>query len=145
VRQLASAQERAERKQARHEMNAAMFNRPVVTSVAPVVPQVGTNAAQALQYQPVTEKQKRNKLQFENSGQVAMAQRADGVPLASAQASGQAMTEQRDQRIAAVRSRLAQGDRSAKQELRQWRQEQRQQPALAQPQTAMQQAQQAMT
>ncbi|HJQ23912.1 MAG TPA: FecR family protein [Blastocatellia bacterium] len=132
VRQLAFAQERAERKQARRE--AAMFNRPVVTSVAPVVPQVGTNAAQALQYQPVPEKQKRNKLQFENSGQVATAQRADGVPLAGAPASQQAVAEQHDQRIAALRARLAQGDRSAKQELRQLRQAQRQQPAIAQPQ-----------
>ena len=132
VRQLALQQERAERKQGRREMAAAMFNRPVVTSVAPVVPQVQGDAAQALQYQPVPEKQKRNKLQIENSGQVVMAQRADGVPLAGAQASQQAMAEQRDQRIAALRSRLEQGDRSAKQELRQLKQERRQQPAFAQ-------------
>src|SRR5436853_5261933 len=142
VRQVAMQEERAQRKQARREMQAAMFNRPVVTSVAPVVPPVQANAAQALQYQPVPEKQKRNKLQVENSGQVVAAQRADGVPLAGAQASQQAMAEQRDQRIAALRARLQQGDRSAKQELRQLKQERRQQPAFAQapPQPAGQAA-----
>ena len=140
VRQLAFAQARAERKQARREMaGAAMFNRPVVTSVAPVVPQVGADAAQALQYQPVPEKQKRNKLQVENSGQVVMAQRPDGVPLTSGQSSQQAVA---DQRLAALRTRLAQGDRSAKQELRQLKQERRAQAVTAQPQQAMPQAQQ---
>jgi hypothetical protein len=144
VRQVALQEERAQRKQARREMQAAMFNRPVVTSVAPVVPGQA-NTAQALQYQSVTEKQKRNKLQFENSGQVAAAQRADGVPLAGQQA----MAQQRDQRIAELRARLQQGDRSAKQELRQLKRERQEQPAGVQPPAAMthnQQApQQAMT
>jgi Family of unknown function (DUF6600)/FecR protein len=130
VRQVAFNEARAERKQARREMATAMFNRPVVTSVAPVVPAVGANAAQALQYQAVPEKQKRNKLQFENSGQVVATQRADGVPLTAPQ---QAAAGQRDQRIAELRARLQQGDRSAKQELRQLKQERRQQPAIAQP------------
>jgi len=152
LRQVALQEERAQRKQARREVAAAMFNRPVVTSVAPVVPPVRGDAAQALQYQPVPEKQKRNKLQFENSGQVVMAQRADGVPLAGAQASQQVAAQQRDQRIAQLRARMEQGDRSAKQELRQLKQERRQQPAFAQAQpvapsqqAAQQAPQQAMT
>ncbi|MEN3335686.1 MAG: hypothetical protein V7641_5051 [Blastocatellia bacterium] len=137
VRQVAMQEERAQRKQARREMQAAMFNRPVVTSVAPVVPGQA-NPAQALQYQSVTEKQKRNKLQVEQSGQVVAAQRADGVPLAGQQAAQQAMAQQRDQRIAELRTRLQQGDRSAKQELRQLKRERQEQPAAVQaPQQAM--------
>jgi hypothetical protein len=149
VRQVATQEERAQRKQARREMQAAMFNRPVVTSVAPVVPGGRADAAQALQYQPVPEKQKRNRLQIENNGQVVAAQRADGVPLAGQPAAQQAMAQQRDQRIAELRTRLQQGDRSAKQELRQLKRERIEQPAVVQsrqPTGAQQQAQpQAMT
>jgi hypothetical protein len=143
VRQAALQGERAQRKQARREMQAAVFNRPVVTSVAPVVLPGRNNAAQALQYQPVPERQKRNKLQFQNSGQVVAAQRADGVPVVGQPAAQQAQAQQRDQRIAALRTRLQQGDRSAKQELRQLKRERQQQPSVqpqvqagAQPQAA---------
>jgi len=149
VRQVARQQERAQRKDARREMQAAMFNRPVVTSVAPVGLPGQANAAQALQYQSVTDKQKRNKLQIEKSGQVAVAQRPDGVPLAGQQAAQQAQAQQRDQRIAELKSRLQQGDRSAKQELRQLKRERREQPAVVPPQqqagAQQQQAQQATT
>lgn len=149
MRQVALAQERGQRKQARREMQAAMFNRPVVTSVAPVTLPGQVNAAQALQYQAVTDKQKRNKLRVENSGQVVAVQRPDGVPLAGQQAVQQAQTQQRDQRIAELKSRLQQGDRSAKQELRQLKRERREQPTAVppQPQVAQQQqqAQQAVT
>jgi hypothetical protein len=148
VRNVALQQERWQRKQQR-QMDAVAFNRPVLTSVAPVVPPVQSNIAQAWQVQPVPEKQKRNKLQVENNGQVVAAQRADGVPLVG-QPSQQAFAQQRDQRIADLKARMQQGDRSATQEFRQLKQERKQaaqgqsQPqAWAQPQA--QQAPQGMT
>jgi hypothetical protein len=144
VRNIALQQERWQRKQQR-QIDAAAFNRPVVTSVAPVVPPVQPNVAQAWQVQAVPEKQKRNKLQVENNGQVVAAQRPDGVPVVGGQQPSQAFAQQRDQRIAELKTRMQQGDRSATQEFRQLKQE-RKQAAQAQPQPqawAQQQAQQA--
>lgn len=144
LRQVAIDETRAQRKQARREMQAAIFNRPVVTSVAPVVPQTQANAAQVLQAQPVAENRKRNKLRVENSGQVVTAQRPDGVPIARQQAAQQAaIAQQRDQRMAELRNRLQQGDRSARQELRQLKRERREQMPVQPQMQAQQQAQQA--
>src|SRR5436853_987532 len=145
VRQVAMQEERAQRKQARREMQAAMFNRPVVTSVAPVVPPVQANAAQALQYQPVPEKQKRNKLQVENSGQVVAAQRADGVPLAGQQAAQPAMTP-KEQRRLQRQQQATQQQQAAQQAVTQQQQQamtQKQQRRLERQQQAGQQQQQA--
>jgi hypothetical protein len=58
---------------ARHLIEQQVFNTPVVTSVAPMIPAARTDIAQALQLEAVTEKQRTRALKMERSGQVVMA------------------------------------------------------------------------
>jgi hypothetical protein len=118
------------------------FNTPVVTSVAPALPPGRSDVAQALRVEPVPEKQRRNKLKFNDSGQVVAARRADGLPQAFTERALPAVNQERQQRMAALAQQAQQGDKSARTELRALKREQRKEERAAQVVSQQQAAQQ---
>lgn len=109
-----------------------VLNTPVVASVAPVVPPTHENFAQAFQVRPASEKQRKNRLKLERNGQVISQQRAGkGVginyPASSQQTDGSFNAQERGQRKAALKAQAAQGDQTARVELKQLRKQEKQQ------------------
>ncbi|MGA9772913.1 MAG: DUF6600 domain-containing protein [Blastocatellia bacterium] len=122
VRQLAKNGEFAERRMKGPRRNRAeAFNAPVVTSVAPVIPP----GRGGFQVQAVTEKQRKNKLKVDNSGQVVASRRPDGLPEAMTHKVMPAVNQERQQKMAELSQRVQQGDKSAQTELRSLKREQR--------------------
>ena len=124
------------------------LSRSVVTSQDPIGPTVVANTARALKVKSVPEAEGKRKLQINNSGQTVSAMQPNGLPVPVAQkGQNQTMTAQeRDARIAALTAQAAQGDKSAKREMRQLQDQQRVQEKVdrhaAQQETATQQQQQ---
>ncbi|HVG20675.1 MAG TPA: DUF6600 domain-containing protein [Blastocatellia bacterium] len=117
------------------DVQQEVFNTPVITSVQPVVPQVRPDVYQALQTEQVTDKQRKKKLKFDDSGQVVAARRWDGLPQTSVpQSSASPVAQEREQRMAALASQAAQGDKAARQEMRQLKREQRREGRTAREQ-----------
>ncbi|HKP87585.1 MAG TPA: DUF6600 domain-containing protein [Blastocatellia bacterium] len=112
------------------------FNTPVVTSVAPAIPPVRADVAEALQVQAVPDRQKKNRLKINDSGQVVAARRADGLPQAFTQRVAPAVNQQRQQRMAELAARVQQGDKTAQPELRTLKREQRKEERAVQQQAA---------
>lgn len=121
------------------EIRRAAFNTPVVTSVAPAIPPGRGDVAQALQVQAVTDKQKRNKLRINDSGQVIAARRPDGLPEAMTHRVAPAVNQQRQQKIEQLAERVQQGDKTAQPELRSLKREQRREERAIRQQVASQQ------
>ncbi|HVF91901.1 MAG TPA: DUF6600 domain-containing protein, partial [Blastocatellia bacterium] len=123
------------------------LNTPVVASVAPPVPPGQVGAARETLVRPVSEKQRKNRLKLERNGQAVSevrAGRGDGASYqANPQANGSLAAEERSQRKSALAARVAQGDQTARRELKQIRKQEKverrgiapayqQQPAAAQ-------------
>ncbi len=123
------------------------LSRAVVTSQDPIAPAVVANTARALKVKSVPEAEGKRKLQINNSGQTVSAIQPNGLPVPAAQnGQNQTMTAQeRDARITALAGQAAQGDKSAKREMRQLQDQQRVQEKVdhnaAQQDTAAQQQQ----
>src|SRR5262249_38125195 len=124
------------------------FNRPVVASDPPALPGViaGSKIAKSLQVQAVPREVSKRQLRMNDSGQVVSARRPDGLPMQASAVNGvapvppaaagqSAVDRDRQLHIQALAERAAQGDRSARREMRQLRQ---QQQADAQQQAAQQ-------
>jgi hypothetical protein len=117
--------------------------RPVVISQTPVIPSVAASTVQALKAQPVPEEARKNKLKVKEASQPVATVRPDGMPLspvssqppsspqqmtgqnAQQQQQYQMATQQRQARIAELAPRAAQGNKPAKQEMRQLENQQR--------------------
>jgi len=113
------------------------FNKPVLTSDPPALPNAIANSrmANSLQAQPVPRSVIKQKLQINNTGQVAATRQPNGLPLRaagpatgsrtaqSAPANQAAIDQQRQAQIKALSQRAAQGDRPARRELRQLQQQ----------------------
>ncbi len=126
VRQLAGKGEFADRRMKGPRQNRQdAFNTPVVTSVAPVIPPGRGDAAKTFQVQAVSEKQRKNKLKVDNSGQVVASRRSDGLPEAMTHRAVPAVNQQRQQKMAELSQRVQQGDKTAQTELRSLKREQR--------------------
>jgi hypothetical protein len=123
------------------------LSRSVVTSQDPIGPAVVANTARALKVKSVPEAEGKRKLQINNSGQTVTAIQPNGLPVPAAQkGQNQTMTAQeRDARVAVLTAQAAQGDKSAKREIRQLQDQQRVQEKVdrhaAQQETATQQQQ----
>ena len=150
LRQIARKGEFAERRiKGPRQNRAETFNTPVVTSVAPAIPPVRGDAAKAFQVQAVSDKQRKNKLKVDNSGQVVASRRPDGLPEAMTHRAVPAVNQERQQKMAELSQRVQQGDKSAQTELRSLKREQRREeravqkmPANQQPAAAQQAIQQ---
>ena len=150
VRQLARKGEFADRRiKGPRQNRQEAFNTPVVTSVAPVIPPGRGDAAKAFQVQAVSEKQRKNKLKVDNSGQVVASRRSDGLPEAMTHRAVPAVNQQRQQKMAELSQRVQQGDKTAQTELRSLKREQRKEeravqkmPVNQQPRAAQQAIQQ---
>ncbi len=122
------------------------LSRAVVTNQDPIAPAVVANTARALKVKSVPEAEGKRKLQINNSGQTVSAIQPNGLPVPAAQnGQNQTMTAQeRDARITALAGQAAQGDKSAKREMRQLQDQQRVQEKVdhAAGQEAQQQQQQ---
>lgn len=125
------------------------FNTPVVTSVTPAIPPGRGDAAKAFQFQAVSEKQRKNKLKVDNSGQVVAARRPDGLPEAMTHRAVPAVNQERQQKMTELSQRVQQGDKTAQAELRSLKRDQRkeeravrQMPVNQQPAAAQQATQQ---
>lgn len=126
VRQAARSGEFSERRmKGPRQMRQEAFNTPVVTSVAPVIPPGRGDAAQAFQVQAVPDKQRKNKLKVDNSGQVVAVRRPDGLPEAMTHRALPAVNQERQQKMAELSQRVQQGDKTAQTELRSLKREQR--------------------
>ena len=124
------------------------LSRSVVTSQDPIAPAVVANTAKALKVKSVPEAEGKHKLQINNSGQTVTAIQPTGLPVPAVQkGQNQTMTAQeRDARITALAGQAAQGDKSAKREMRQLQDQQRVQEKVerhaAQQETATRQQEQ---
>jgi DNA segregation ATPase FtsK/SpoIIIE-like protein len=98
---------------------------PVVTSVAPVIPPGRGDAAQAFQVRAVPDKQRKNRLKVDNSGQVVAGRRPDGLPEAMTHKALPAVNQERQQKMAELSQRVQQGDKTAQTQLRSLKREQR--------------------
>jgi hypothetical protein len=119
------------------------MKRPVVISQNPIVPSVSASTVEAFKAQTVPENTRQRKLQLKESNQQVGAVRPDGLPIAPApagqpqagqnaqQQQDQIATQQRQARIAQLATQAAQGNKSAKQEMRQLQDEQRVQDKMA--------------
>lgn len=120
-RRIAAREEGARR---RFKMERAfarqVFDTPVVTSAAPVVVPGRTIAAESLHVATVPERQRRQKIRVQESGQVVSAPQRS-LPTASLSA---AQIEERNRRIAELSTRATQGDRAARREMKQLRRQQ---------------------
>jgi hypothetical protein len=103
------------------------LSRSVVTSQDPIRPAVVADTARALKVESVPEAEGKRKLQTHNSGQTVSAIQPNGLPAPAAQkGQNQTMTAQERQvRIEALTAQVAQGDKSAKREMRQLQDQQR--------------------
>ena len=125
------------------------LSRSVVTSQDPIAPAaVVANTARALKVKSVPETEGKRKLQINNSGQTVTSIQPNGLPVPVVQ-KGQNQTQtaqERDARITALAAQAAQGDKSAKREMRQLQDQQRIQEKVdrhaAQQGTATQQQEQ---
>src|SRR2546421_1848483 len=114
-------------------------NTRVITSTAPVAPPFRTNLAQTLRVEPVPEKLRREKLQFKDNRQAAVAQQPNAPrPSATTQAPGQVVNpaevdQERTRQIAVLKTEADKGNREAR---RQMQQLERQQVQSATQQTA---------
>ena len=125
-RQAMSRKEEKRRLKAERALNNQVFNTPVVTSATPVVMPGRTDVSNAFQVATVPEKQKKQKIKFNDSGQVVTARNRDGEPRALIpQPNASDVTQQRGQRIAALKTQAAQGDKAARHEMKQLKREQR--------------------
>jgi hypothetical protein len=140
-RQAISKKEEKRRLKAERALNNQAFNTAVVTSAAPVPLPGRTDVGNAFQVATVSEKQKKQKIKFNDSGQVVTARNKDGAPRPPIpQPNASDLTQERGQRIAALKTQAAQGDKAARHEIKQLKREQRLQergiavnPANAQP------------
>jgi hypothetical protein len=142
VRNLAIANDsgRAKFKMAKALRNQA-FNTPVVTSVQPLVIPGRENINEGLQVATVPEKQRKNKLRVQKGAEVMSADGRQGLSRESvAQMNSPIATQGREQQVAELAARSAQGDRAARRELKRLAREQNvapqgiQNPAVVQPQ-----------
>jgi hypothetical protein len=118
-----------------------VFSTPVMTSVRPVVPQVRPDTYQALQVEQVSEKQRRKKMKLDDSGQVVAERRQDGLPrIPAQQQNASPVAQERQQRMAALASQAAQGDKSARREMHELKREQRKENRMAREQAMAGQA-----
>ncbi len=102
-----------------------IFDRPVVTSAEPANLPGRGNMISKLHVATLPDKQKRQKIKIQDSGQVVTAQQ-NGQPQAMRNRGNSAViAQERQQRMAELSTQAAQGDRSAKRELKQMRREQR--------------------
>ncbi len=128
LREVVVRDENAPHKLKAKWIDQQVFNTPVVTSVEPVIPPARADIAQALQVQPVPEKHKKNRLNIQESNQpVAALQPGNVPPIPQPHASERA--QERGQRIAELATQAAQGDRSAKREMKRLEREQRREAA----------------
>lgn len=112
-----------------------VFGTPVMTSVRPIVPQVHPDTYQALQVEQVPEKQRRKKMRLDDSGQVVAERRRDGLPQSQAsQQNASPGAQERQQRIEALASQAAQGDKAARREMHELKREQRREGRTAREQ-----------
>lgn len=103
-----------------------VFNTPVITSMPPLLPPDRAEMLRALQVSSVPEKQKKQKMKMDDSGQVTVARRADGLPQSPfTQQNASVASEQRKQRIAQLATQAAQGDKAARNEMRELKRQQR--------------------
>src|SRR5215831_9966027 len=137
------------------------FNRPVVASDAPSLPGVmaGSKLAKSMRVQTVPKDVTKRQLRISDTGQVVAARRPDGLPMQASGLNGRsgvkggpgvnggslvqpgtagqsAADRERQQHMQALAERAAQGDRSARREMRQLQQQQ----VNSQQQQAAQQA-----
>ncbi|MEK6287240.1 MAG: FecR family protein, partial [Acidobacteriota bacterium] len=110
-----------------------VFNRPVVASARPEAWRVRSDLAKALRAEVAPEKQRKNKLRINETGEFATSRRSDGLPQPVVR------SQENDPRMAALAARAEQGDKSARREMRQLM---RQEQAGPQQQAAQQQVQQ---
>jgi uncharacterized protein DUF6600 len=125
------------------------LNRDVITSRAPIVPEVVADIPRALRIKPVPEGEGKRKLKVNDTGQTVTAIRPNGLPVPSGVQGGQNQTmtaQERQARIDALAAQAAKGDKSGKREMRQLMDQQRIQEKAdrkaAQQATATQQEQQ---
>jgi hypothetical protein len=123
------------------------WNRELVTSQNPIVPSVAANSVRAFKVRPVSEEQGKGKLRISDSGETVAVAQPNGLPVppSRVQAAGGMTDQERQARIAALSAQAAQGDKGARQQVRQLQQEQRVQDkenrrAAAQQSGASQQA-----
>ncbi|HXG64215.1 MAG TPA: FecR family protein, partial [Blastocatellia bacterium] len=108
------------------------FNRPVVTSAAPLSLPGRPDLVQAFNAQVVPEKKRKNKIKWNDGGQVVVARRPDGLPQPPIpQPNASAIAQERGQRIAALRVQAAQGNQEARRELRELKRQQREEEKMA--------------
>jgi hypothetical protein len=125
-RQAISKKEEKRRLKAERALNNQAFNTAVVTSAAPVMMPGRTDVGNALQVATVPEKQKKQKIKFNDSGQVVSVRNKDGAPRPPIpQPNASDVAQERGQRIAALKTQAAQGDKAARQEIKQLKREQR--------------------
>jgi hypothetical protein len=106
-----------------------VLNTPVVTSVEPVTLPGRASVKETFQVATVSEKQRKNKMRVQDSGQVITANAPNVVAHGSTPSDA---TQERDQQVAALAARSAQGDRAARRELKRLAQQQDSQPRGAQ-------------
>jgi len=110
-----------------HVSDDQALRRSVVTSQDPIRPAVVADTARALNVESVPEADGKRKLKINNSGQTVTAIQPNGLPVPAAQkGQNQSLTPQERQvRIEALTAQAAQGDKSAKREMRQLQDQQR--------------------
>jgi hypothetical protein len=102
-----------------------VLNTPVVTSVEPVALPGREHMMEAFQVATVPEKQRKNRMKVQESGQVIATNAPNGLPRgAIAQANASVATPAREQQVAELAARSAQGDRAARRELKRLAREQ---------------------
>jgi hypothetical protein len=141
VRNMAMANEndRPKFKMAR-ELRKQAFNSPVVTSVEPLVIPGRENMNGRIQVATVPEKQRKNKLKMQQGQEVINTGARPGLARQSVpQMNSPVATQAREQKVAELAARSAQGDREARRELKKMAREQTavpqgvQNPAVVQP------------
>jgi len=101
------------------ELRKQAFNNSVVTSVKPMVIPGRENINERIQVATVPEKQRKNKLKVQEGGEVAGAGTRPGLARQSVpQTNSPGATQGREQQIAELAARSAQGDRQARRELK---------------------------
>jgi hypothetical protein len=125
------------------------WGRALVTSQNPIVPAVTVNTVKAFKVQAVQEEEGKRRLKIEDNNETVAVTQPSGLPATPArvQARGYTTDQARQARIAQLSAQAAQGDKSARQEMRQVQEEQRAQDRTnrqaAAQQAAAEQAQQA--
>jgi hypothetical protein len=129
---IAGESDRPKFKMARAFRNEVL-NTPVVTSVEPVALPGRASVKEAFQVATVSEKQRKNKMRVQDSGQVITADAPNVVARGSMpQTDPSVATQERDQQVAALAARSAQGDKAARRELKRLAHQQNSQPQVGQ-------------